>query len=1154
MASGKLKKITYWGIAALAVGLASLSLVISFLDWNQYRETLSDIASRQMDMRIELAGNVSVALFPRPSVSAETVRIAPMGQANSNIIATADKILMRLGVASMLKGKVGIQRLVLEGLSLAVDETASGNWQVRGWPRGSGDTAIDLNRLDIENGHLNFTPFGGSERVVDGLNLHLTGKLPAGPLNWQGSLVLDGLHMQTEGRLKPVVGREETSIKVEVILDSSKISASGRLAENGDATARLLLEGNNLAEAYAGLSIVAGGGNKTPGELMLPHIPYALDLQLDINGGVGRIVSRQFTLANTRGRIDLTTASKANVNHIAGSLSLGVIDIDAWRATIPNVREEAVYHTSVDANGSRMSLSGALDVTIEGVRMNGGLGQRIDAAIAFTPSGPEITNLQALLPGATTLSVVGNLGVGQGNAVARIEVGSIADLARWVSVELPAAIPAGRLSTATAKAVFDYRDDVWALTNLDGFLDTSKIEGALSGDGQSLTPTHVKLAMDTLDLDIFRSAAGDDSEEPVVRVPEGLDIGLDISVASLHGFDTALGTARFVGALQNGQLDVDFLSFENNGGSLRIEGSLDNDKDDVALELTADFHQWEMQVSRFFVPVLHEYLLATAMEKLDGTASVAGAFSRMRLGFDAVMQGREISLSGEIGFPQNRLTFVNLQGALKHDNLAGAARLAGYGNFKKLPAQVTYSLSKAATGDPFMAKIGGDLAGGKMQADISHFDGFEGFSFSFDHENVGQLVAETGVILAGLDRTESVRAELAFAREDAGWAITIPNIKNGSRALSGSLNVTDENQFSGILNVSAINLTAGTGSLSAARDDNLRGKQLHALANYAGTISLILNNVQVAGQRLSAQAAKLAVGDGTARLSLGAGATMNGEAVTLDMDAVLEAEIPFTTRADFSALELAPLLASEGIGDLVTSSMAGELTLKGSLASSHGFWAGLSGGGHFEGTAGQLKFLSVAGLVNQIRSAQSGRSFLANVGGFLRRGETPFGTLNSRFSIDGGVMLVETVTATGEWGALSLDGQVNLSDRFLALKGELVLSNPVDTPPIPVNFEGPFDGPKADWSSRLFERFVIAGIEQRLRATLFRDMETRQAESGQVGQNPGLAVFSRAFGLLTKLKADQTEKKRLEEEARQRAVEAKKVADSMPQVSEEQRP
>jgi len=1146
----KLKKIAYWVLGSVALGLVMLSVALSFLDWNQYRSTLSNLASQQMDMRVELAGNVTVALFPRPSVSAEAVRISPLTPSSDDVIATADKISMRLGVMSFLKGRITIQSLMLEGLSAALDETASGTWKFRGWPDTKGEnTTIDLSRLDIENGQLSFTSLDGAMRQVDALNVNLTGSLPMGPLTWKSSFMLEGQKVESNGQLKPVVVRDEVSVKTDIFIDGGVLKASGRIAKDGDITARLLFEGQELGAVSYAFSVAYGKGADVG---FVPNLPFLLDLQLDVDGHIAHVVSRQMVLGDTQGRIDLTVAQQASLNHITGGLSLGVIDIDEWeRAQRP--ASEGLVPLSHSTGSKNFPVTGAVDITIEGVRMNGGLGQRIDAVLAFKQDGPEITSLQALLPGAASLSLAGNMGYDQGIGSLNLEVGNIADLARWVGVDLPQVIPEGRLSTASAKATLDYRGGVWSVTGVDGFLDTSKIKGEMSGKNGNLVPDQVKLAVDTLDLDIFTEKR-DISGPPIVRVPDNLNIGFDISADAVHGFGGNLGTVRFVGAAEPGKLDIDYLSFEDAEGSLRIEGLLANEGDDVALELAAVFNNWDMHISRYYVPDLQAYLLAAKTENLSGTASAAGVFSKMRLGLEATAQDQEISLSGEIGFPQNRLTFASLQGGLKHNDLAGVARVAGVGDFKQLPAQLTYALSKPGPGEPLEIKVGGDLAGGKVQAEILEQERVERVAVSFDHENVGLLEKLLGNPLVLLNAKEGVRAELTFTRKNGGWQVTFPNIKNGDMALTGAVLVSEDNQLSGDVSLSEIVFSKEVVRQNGAAYNPGFGRELLSLADYAGSIRLSLDNVTLGGQEVSAPQASLDIGDGVIRFALGDGASLNNKAVLLDFDATLEGSLPFNLKANFEAMELAALLVSGGVKNVITSEVSGEFSLQGSLLEDGGIIPTLSGAGNLEGSAGQLHFLSVISLVDQMQTVQNGRSFLASIGTMLRQGKTPFSKLESSFSIDGGVMLIEAMEAAGGWGSFSLDGQVNLADRYLALKGDLSLADPPDTPVIPVQYEGTFDGPSVNWSSRVFERFVIAGIERRMRTTLFNDMEERQNQSGQVAQNPGMAVFSRAFGLLTRLKAEQAAKKRADAAARKKAEEDEVIKTPTSPETEEHRP
>jgi len=1135
----KFRKIGYLSFGLFAALMASLSLVLSFLDWNQYRDTLSMLASEQMGLRVELTGNVTLTLFPRPSMSAESVRIAPASGENADQVATAEKIEMHLGFVSFLKGKIAIQSLDLEGLNVAVEQSEKGVWQIKGWPESDAENSpIDLSRLGISNGRLLVTPYGGLPRLVEGLDLKFSGALPEGPLEWAGAFSLDGQNIQTEGRLRPISVREEISIKTDIRLAGSALSISGRLAENGNITARLVAEGRKLGDTLEALSVIFG---EEKGAGKVPNIPFSLDMQFDQHGNIAKLISRNFTLADTRGRVDLTLARRENYSHMAGTVSLGVIDLDVWRAAQKDTALQTEKISPHQDTPYQIKLGGAVDLTIEGVRMQGGLGQRIDAVIAFGGDGPMVTSFQALLPGAATLAFTGELKAGSGHGKARIDIGNVGDLTQWVGLDIPDAISAGRMSTAFAEASLDYKGGVWELRDIKGHVDTSSVGGELSGDFSSFLPLQAKLKIDNLNLDAFTFA--DDNEAdgiagPALRIPDDIDIRLDIMADSLHGFGTSLGKARFVGMVEAGKLDIEFVELKHGAGSLRAEGSLANLGDDLAIELAANFNAWPMPIAKYFVPDLQRYLVAANIDGIDGTASVTGVQSKMRLGLDAATGKNSASLSGEVGFPQGRLSFVDLQGGFKHENLAGPARLAGIGDYRNLPAQLTFSFSKAGPGQIFQARIGGDLAEGKMQADIGYFDQLQSITVSFDHENISRLAALTGARLKAFDSTKGIRAEITAIREDGGWSFEIPSLKNGKRSISGAINLRGDNRFQGQLSLSEIDLGAAGGPSQDFGGKTDTSELLRKLADYGGSLLLSLDSIRYAGQNISAPKASVSVGDGSARFLLGVGAAVNEKPASMQVDAVLDGVLPFNGRANIQALDLAGLLTSEGISNVVTATLAGDLSIAGEFAGEKGLMASLKGNGSFAGDAGQLKFLSAGALQAQMKTAKTGSGFLARIGGLLRRGETPFSTLKARFALDGGVMLVETAEVNGDWGKLALDGQINLIDRFLNMKGALALSDPVDTPPIPVRFEGPLQAPASHWASRAFESFAISGVQRRLRSTLMREMEARQAEGGVVSQNPGVAVFARAFDLLGQLKERQEKKKRLEAEAALKADEA----------------
>jgi len=235
-----------------------------------------------------------------------------------------------------------------------------------------------------------------------------------------------------------------------------------------------------------------------------------------------------------------------------------------------------------------------------------------------------------------------------------------------------------------------------------------------------------------------------------------------------------------------------------------------------------------------------------------------------------------------------------------------------------------------------------------------------------------------------------------------------------------------------------------------------------------------------------------------------------------------------------------------------TGSVSTDLNLRASTLGDD-ILATLSGSGSFEGGVGSLQFLAANELISTISDSKSSFDFLQSVGGLLRKGETNFTNLTGSFRLDNGVALVDEIVASGGWGNLSLGGQVNVPGDFINMAGQLSLSRPLDAPAIPVVYEGRLSAPDVRWTSRVLEKFALAGIERRLRSRIFGELD--QASAGQtdsVQQNPGAAVFGVASSLLAKLRARQAEKKRLE--AEEQAKKLPPTGDGSSPKTEGQRP
>ncbi len=1128
-----LKKAFYSLFGIILLLLISASIVLSFLDWNEYREEMSAIASDQLDMRVELAGDVSFTLFPRPSVGVETVSLAPNTEGFSEPVATAERIQMLLGFSSFLRGDLAIQSLVLDGVSVTLAETDEHAWKIKGWPVAenseSANVEMAFERLSISGGELKLEFANNSVRTVTGISLDIEGSLPKGPLEWDGSFLSNGQLIKSSGRMRPVAVRDEVSLKTDIIIDGAVIELAGRISGEGNITGRIIAKGDGLQTAVTSFEKILGSE-----PIIVPDLPYAIDVQLDRKATITRLVSRELSLGETQGRLDVTLANHVGVQHATGSVALGVIDADTWLKAIPtesNTVETITAGTDALNVESTSIFGGALDITIEGVEIRGGLGQRIDAVLSFRQDGVKLTSLQALLPGASTLTFSGALASNGGDGKIDIKSGNLKGLMAWLNIDTPAMLPAGRLSAAEIAANIAVGGQAWTIDNIQGKIDTTAFSGGISGGISSPAPSHILLRIPTLNLDAYLTDSSNKAEAETGFALPDVTTNLDVSIGTLLFRQSELEELKLVASLAGGKLNAKHFSVAQSGAIFTGSGEYTETTPSPTIDMNGEFVAWPTQIGAFGSDEFKARLHALNFDLVSGTFSASGALEALRIGAD-VSNGRDkILLTGDAGYRASEFNHFNIQGSISHRDLSSFVKQITDFNPQNLPTELAVSASKAATENTIVFKAGGEVSRGKLSAEGRWGDTERKINFSLDHDDAGSFIANTGVDVPLIDQTQNLRADIGYLATEEGETFKINNFKNGTGTLVGDIVLSASKQLSGKVSVTDWNVQ--TAIKTEEPNEQL---DLSQLAEYAGSLDVRLQNVVVGGQAISLPQAKFTIGDAALQFSMGPNASINGRPLTGNVSAILENEQPFEGRLKTDGINLANFLSAQGYKAFASSDVSGDLSFSGKLAGREPIIETISGTGEFTGQGGALEFIGVPNLVAQMQSAKSSRGFLGNIGGLLRAGSTPMDSLNAKFTVDSGVMLLETASASGSWGKFGIDGQLNFVNDFLSVKGELALTNPQDTPAIPVNYTGSFTSPTVNWQSRVFERFVIAGIERRIRSVLFKELETRDKDGKN--ETPGVAVFSRAFGLLGALQKAQEKQKQdqLKKEAETKAA------------------
>jgi uncharacterized protein involved in outer membrane biogenesis len=146
-----------WKSPIFYVGITLLLFVIGLLsapftvDWNGYRASIEDYASKLTGRDVIISGDVSARLFPWPRLRLEGVRIAnPAGAAMRDLV-NAEAVEARMLLGSLISGFVEVSDIRVEKPVFALERLESG--EVSWWltPALRAGIPIGAERISVEN-------------------------------------------------------------------------------------------------------------------------------------------------------------------------------------------------------------------------------------------------------------------------------------------------------------------------------------------------------------------------------------------------------------------------------------------------------------------------------------------------------------------------------------------------------------------------------------------------------------------------------------------------------------------------------------------------------------------------------------------------------------------------------------------------------------------------------------------------------------------------------------------------------------------------------------------------------------------------------------------------------------------------------------------
>jgi uncharacterized protein involved in outer membrane biogenesis len=702
---------------AIAIILALVAALVAPLvvDWNHFRTTFENEASRLTGLSVRVTGTIDARILPTPRIKLRNVEIGEAGR-EPRLRAGAIDLEVRLG--PLIRGEVQATeaRLVAPQIDLALDRSGAVDWPVptRVWRAED----LSVSRLRIEDGSIVFADAAsGSRLTLQKLSFDGDVRSLLGPFRGEGTFVAGDEPYSY--RISGGRGEADTGFKIRLGVNPSNhpltTDVDGMLTlDRGvpqfDGTIALARPvGAALSSGQRVMNDpwhAAGTIRATPAAASLHDVTFQY-------GPDERAVV--FT-----GKADLTFGEEP---HFDGEIAALEVDVDRALAA-PDLTHRPpllVAKSFVDAfvDSIKPPLPGKLAVGIAGLTVGGTNVQSLHGVARFDATGWSLDGVELRAPGLTQVSLSGHVEQ-SGHGLAFTGPGTLdsadADtLLAWLSGRGDASSAGVR--TLRARGDVTIAGDRLAVAGLDATLDQENVQGRFAYTWPAPDrPAIVEadLHATKLDLDALAAFAKTAADENGFALPRQGSLALDIGKATLAGIDARAVKAQV--KFDSGALQIEHLSVgELGGAALDISGRIDELSSQPRGRVTVDLNAGTLaDLSRVldrFAPqaadVLGRAADRLAPAKLHGTLTVeraATAGSTAKLDLNGQLGLMRVALNGAVTGEPAKLGEANVRidSRLDADDATALAALFGLNRIAavdQLPGRVTLSAAGPLNGE-----------------------------------------------------------------------------------------------------------------------------------------------------------------------------------------------------------------------------------------------------------------------------------------------------------------------------------------------------------------------------------------------------------------------------------------------------------------------
>ncbi|MEO0412356.1 MAG: AsmA family protein [Pseudomonadota bacterium] len=1075
-------------IIGLFAALAAVVLIVpSFFNWNSQKELIQERASAALGQSVRIEGDLSLAILPRPRLSAKGLSVGDRTALTEGPFIAAELVDIQVAFLPLLSGKIKANTILLQQPKIVVQTGQSEAQETSGEPGAQPDIALP--EVIVQGGSVVFVDAATNQETrISNINVTLAAQSINGPFAIDGALNFEDKPLD----LTVKTGR----------LDEPNFPFEAKLATAGGSAFTAALNGTasdilgRSPRAQASLNVNARDLGQTLQQLTGAPAPTLSGQRLRVEGDVSLAGERLLMPAITVALGDIAAQASGEVvfsgPEIAATLTLSAGRVDITPYMTGDTQTDALLEPIEAAlpSGIKATIKADID-RLDGLPVPL---QRIAMAARLTDGRVDVSLTRALLPGGvsltTDLTFKDSGGQLMGPFKARILGANAAPLLSQLlgpdSTLPPSPIPLDLQLDGALE-----RKDV-RLKALVGSIGETTLNASASAAYGPAPRAAVTARLGRVNADHW--IGNGDTKAPTTP-PEtpafSGTINADVQIASLLRGGEVYDDLRLVGSVKDDTATLETLSLGRApGATVSASGRVSGlSKDAAGLNLA--FKASGKTAGQLMA--LAGQAPSDILEKA-GSVSVSGQIT-------GTSQAPDIAISGAIGTAKlaanaqltkldSKAPAMRGNATLSHPNLgAFLAKLDLMDQAQQTPSAQAFQLEAQfnSVGESLSAQLNGGTKAGQIKARYDAATQRQEITFNANAPDLTTFVRSLGI---GFDPTGAqlggLKANIALEGPDNALVSRTLELEVGPARLSGSgkidmsgavtqvdLRLTGDN-----LDLARLLPQADTGAQQVASGTGQRWSKepldLAILESVDGVIRLDMNRLTWQAYELQNASASISSQGRNVRMGLDRGVLFNGPAsfaVTLDGKDTPKLSLEMAikdgdvAKATQSSAAIAPLTG--------TFNLNGDFT--GSGISEYDIVKTLNGQARFSAQDGMVNGIDIVRINERFGTLNTVADFVQIAGSALTGGETHYDLIAVDLIASNGLLTTQNMQTKIDGGAqATLDTRINLPEWQVQANGGFSLADHPQAPPVGVRIAGRLDTPQIKYETKQIQNYLGA--------------------------------------------------------------------------------